>query len=124
VYIILQKKENSNFYSVKNTDNESMKTLVDFLNDISNGINTWKNFIITENEKYRGTNSTLVSKEKDKILIEYLWVQENYQGEYDVTLTQQQFLYLLDRWKELINQKVQEITIKLDNDIVSIAGKV
>jgi hypothetical protein len=120
--IILQKQKN-NFYKVRQTDDESMKTLIDFLTEIGSDVEGWKNFIIDNRWQFKGTDSTILSKKDNTVLIEYRWAPEDCDGKYDISLSNVQFFYLLNKWVTIFTLKPQQIIITLESGELFMEGE-
>ncbi len=121
VFCTIKRPTGFKSYLLDNCNDNFLEVLGHFLTNDVDSIAFWKEWI--NNSKYEDTagNFTFLEKEGDKIIIGYLYAEDEYKNIFETT--QKQLLEILDHWEELCKQRPHEIIITKEGDKVTLEGR-
>ena len=104
------------FYCSYDASNIEMCILANFLtDDASYNPSSFKQFALNDWEEYTSSNATALEKDNGYILLSDLYSEEKVPT--IVKITQNQYIKLLDDWKEkVLTLRPKKIVIRYEND--------
>lgn len=115
-------KTEDGFYELEETENQNLLIIAFFLlHDASENEELYKNWTESIEETFDGGTLTFVTKNaQDQITINCILDEDDEFEPLQVTLSQKNFLQLLQSWEEITQTEPEEIIIEENDTIFSV----
>ena len=112
-------------YFPEEVSTPTLLTIAIFLSgEVGNDVKNMRNFVEDKKRLARGGDAISVDKEDNNIILDMEWHDCDDKCPNKIIISKENFLNILDQWKEVYSNKPDEIIIEQDeNDKISITGK-